>query len=130
MRRSLTRPGRSRHRLLDVGCGGGFALLLAARRGATVAGLDATLRCWTSPPSGCRAPNSPLATWRTSCIRAAGPFDVVTAFNAVQIAAGDQVAALRQMARVAQAQQAGQRSGLGTARAVRERGDVRRASGR
>src|SRR2546423_11404509 len=29
-------------RLLDVGCGGGFALLLAARRGATVTGLDAT----------------------------------------------------------------------------------------
>ena len=29
-------------RLLDVGCGGGFALLLATRRGATVTGLDAT----------------------------------------------------------------------------------------
>src|SRR3954467_982897 len=28
--------------LLDVGCGGGFALLLAARRGATVSGIDAT----------------------------------------------------------------------------------------
>src|SRR3954463_16008752 len=27
--------------LLDVGCGGGFALLLAALRGATVSGLDA-----------------------------------------------------------------------------------------
>ena len=29
-------------RLLDVGCGGGFALLLAARRDAVVSGLDAT----------------------------------------------------------------------------------------
>ncbi len=29
-------------RLLDVGCGGGFALLLAAARGATVSGFDAT----------------------------------------------------------------------------------------
>ena len=29
-------------RLLDVGCGGGFALLLAARRGAVVSGIDAT----------------------------------------------------------------------------------------
>ena len=28
--------------LLDVGCGGGFALLLAARRAATVTGLDIT----------------------------------------------------------------------------------------
>ena len=27
--------------LLDVGCGGGFAILLAALRGATVSGLDA-----------------------------------------------------------------------------------------
>src|SRR2546427_9323290 len=28
--------------LLDVGCGGGFAMMLAVRRGATVSGIDAT----------------------------------------------------------------------------------------
>ena len=28
--------------LLDVGCGGGFAMLLAAGRGATVSGIDTT----------------------------------------------------------------------------------------
>ena len=45
--------------LLDVGCGGGFAMLLAARRGATVSGIDATQRCSISPASASPVPPSP-----------------------------------------------------------------------
>ena len=86
-------------RLLDVGCGGGFALLLAARRGATVSGLDATPALLDIAAE--RAPGAVLTAGdlEDELPFGADAFDVVTAFNAVQYA-GDPVAALRGMARV------------------------------
>ena len=86
-------------RLLDVGCGGGFALLLAARRGATVSGLDATAALLDIAAE--RVPGAVLTAGdlEDELPFGADAFDVVTAFNAVQYA-GDPVAALRGMARV------------------------------
>jgi len=86
-------------RLLDVGCGGGFALLLAARRGATVSGLDATPALLDIAAE--RVPGAGLTAGdlEDELPFGADAFDVVTAFNAVQYA-GDPVAALRGMARV------------------------------
>jgi len=86
-------------RLLDVGCGGGFALLLAARRGATVSGLDATPALLDIAAE--RVPGAVLTAGdlEDELPFGAGTFDVVTAFNAVQYA-GDPAAALRGMARV------------------------------
>ncbi|MGZ4649047.1 MAG: class I SAM-dependent methyltransferase [Kineosporiaceae bacterium] len=85
--------------LLDVGCGGGFALLLAALRGATVSGLDAT------PPlldiTRERVPGASLtvADLEDPLPYDAGTFDVVTAFNAIQYA-DDPVAAIKNMSQV------------------------------
>jgi SAM-dependent methyltransferase len=86
-------------RLLDVGCGGGFALMLAARRGATVSGLDATQALLDIAAE--RVPGAVLTAGdlEDELPFGAGSFDVVTAFNAVQYA-GDPVAVLRGMARV------------------------------
>jgi len=86
-------------RLLDVGCGCGFALLLAARRGATVSGLDATPALLDIAAE--RVPGAGLTAGdlEDELPFGAVAFDVVTAFNAVQYA-GDPVAALRGMARV------------------------------
>jgi SAM-dependent methyltransferase len=86
-------------RLLDVGCGGGFALLLAARRGAAVSGLDATPALLDIAAE--RVPSAVLTAGdlEDELPFGADAFDVVTAFNAVQYA-GDPVAALRGMARV------------------------------
>ena len=58
------RPGTA---LLDIGCGGGFALLLAARRGATVAGLDATPALLDIARERVPVRRSPSATSRTRC---------------------------------------------------------------
>ena len=85
--------------LLDVGCGGGFALLLAARRGATVTGLDAT-----QPLLDIAHERVPGATLVRGDLEDPLPFDdatfdVVTAFNSVQYAA-DPVRALQSMALV------------------------------
>jgi SAM-dependent methyltransferase len=86
-------------RLLDVGCGGGFALLLAARRGSIVSGLDATPALLDIAAE--RVPGAVLTAGdlEDELPFGAGAFDVVTAFNSVQYA-GDPVAALRGMARV------------------------------
>jgi SAM-dependent methyltransferase len=86
-------------RLLDVGCGGGFALLLAARRGSAVSGLDATPALLDIAAE--RVPGAVLTAGdlEDELPFGAGAFDVVTAFNSVQYA-GDPVAALRGMARV------------------------------
>ena len=90
-------PGQ---RLLDVGCGAGLALELAAKRGATLAGIDAA-----EPLLEIARERNHGADLRQGDIEelpyADGAFDAVTAFNAVQYA-DDPVAALRDMRRVAQ----------------------------
>jgi SAM-dependent methyltransferase len=86
-------------RLLDVGCGGGFALLLAAGRGAVVSGLDAA-----APLLDIARERVPGASLTTADLEEPLPypedaFDVVTSFNSVQYAA-DPVAALKHMSHV------------------------------
>ena len=68
-------------RLLDLGCGAGLFLRLAAQRGATVTGIDLTVGEIESLPYGDDA------------------FDVVTAINAFQFAA-EPAKALREAGRV------------------------------
>ena len=82
--------------LLDVGCGGGFALLLAARRGATVSGLDATPALLDIARE--RVPAAVLAVGdlEDPLPFEPGGFDVVAAFNSIQYAA-DPVAAVKNM---------------------------------
>jgi SAM-dependent methyltransferase len=85
--------------LLDVGCGGGFAMLLAARRGATVSGIDATPALLDVASE--RVPDASLAVadLEDPLPFEAGRFDVVTAFNSVQYAANP-VAAFKNMSQV------------------------------
>ncbi len=85
-------------RLLDVGCGPGGATLLAAKRGARVAGLDA------SPDSVAAARERiPQGEFTVGDMERLpwpdGSCDVVTGFNAFSFA-GDPVAALREARRV------------------------------
>ena len=79
-----TGPGT---RLLDVGCGGGFALMLAARRGATVSGIDATAALTEIARE--RVPGAPITVGDLEdplpCD--AGAFDVVTSFNSCSMPA-------------------------------------------
>jgi SAM-dependent methyltransferase len=85
-------------RLLDVGCGAGRALRLAADRGADVSGLDASpglLEYARQRVPGATILNGDLQTLPFPD----GPFDVVTGFNSFQYAA-DPVAALREARRV------------------------------
>ncbi len=74
-------------RLLDVGCGAGFALLLAAGRGATVSGLDAA-----APMLDIARERVPAAALTVGDLEdplpyPEGAFDVVTSLNSVQYAA-------------------------------------------
>lgn len=85
--------------LLDLGCGGGFALLLAARRGATVTGLDVT-----QPLLDIARERVPHASLHVGDLDEPlpfdeGSFDVVTAFNAAQYTA-DPSSAIKRMAGV------------------------------
>src|SRR6202047_4223279 len=77
------RPGMA---LLDAGCGGGFALQLAAKRGATVTGFDAC-----APLLDIARERGPGADIRPGDLEslpiAEHAFDAVTAFNSVQYAA-------------------------------------------
>ena len=86
-------------RLLDVGCGGGFALLLAAARGASVSGLDATPELLEIAAE--RVPSAALAVGdlEDPLPFDEASFDVVTAFNSVQYAA-DPIAAIKNMSHV------------------------------
>ena len=85
--------------LLDAGCGGGLALQLAAKRGATVTGFDAC-----GPLLDVARERVPGADLRQGDLEslpfAEDSFDAVTAFNSVQYAA-DPVAAMRELRRVA-----------------------------
>lgn len=109
----------NRTRLLDVGCGSGLALQLAAKRGATVAGFDASdgLLCVARarlPEADLRQGDLEALPWKS------GSFDAVTAFNAVQYAT-DPGVALREIKRVAVA---------GASVAVASWGDPRRCEAR
>jgi SAM-dependent methyltransferase len=85
-------------RLLDVGCGAGLALRMAADRGAEVAGLDASEALLAHARR--RVPGAPLVHGELEELPfdAAG-FDVVTGFNSFQYAA-QPVNALREARRV------------------------------
>jgi SAM-dependent methyltransferase len=86
-------------RLLDIGCGTGFALQLAHKRGAVVSGFDAS-----EAMLGVARTRLPEADFRQGDLEAlpyaAGSFDAVTAFNSVQYAA-DPIQGLREIQRVA-----------------------------
>jgi SAM-dependent methyltransferase len=86
--------------LLDAGCGAGLALQLAAKRGATVAGLDAADGLLAVAAE--RVPDADLRRGELEELPFADDtFNAVTSFNAVQYAA-DPVVALRELRRVAQ----------------------------
>jgi SAM-dependent methyltransferase len=85
-------------RVLDMGCGTGEFLDMAATRGAEVAGIDAaqamvSIGRWRMPGADLRIGSIEDLPWPDDA------FDVVTAFNAVQFAA-DRRAAMREAARV------------------------------
>lgn len=86
-------------RLLDVGCGSGYALQLAAKRGAVVSGLDAA-----GALLGVARSRIPDADLREGDLEALpfgdDAFDAVTAFNSVQYAT-DPIQGLREIKRVA-----------------------------
>jgi SAM-dependent methyltransferase len=85
--------------LLDVGCGSGLALQLAAKRGATVTGLDAAAGLLAVARR--RLPDADLRQGDIEALPYGDDtFDAVTAFNSVQYA-GDPTAALREIKRVA-----------------------------
>jgi SAM-dependent methyltransferase len=85
-------------RLLDVGCGSGLALRLAADRGATVSGLDASSALLEHARR--RVPGAPLLQGELEELPFADDsFDVVTGFNSFQYAARP-AAALGEAARV------------------------------
>lgn len=85
-------------RLLDVGCGAGRALRLAADRGAEVTGLDAAPGMLEHARR--RVADATLVQGELQTLPFAdGSFDAVTGFNSFQYAA-DPVAALRDARRV------------------------------
>ena len=84
--------------LLDAGCGSGLALQLAAKRGATVTGLDASATLLDIARE--RVPDADIRQGDLEDLPFGdNEFDAVTAFNSVQYAA-DPVAALRELRRV------------------------------
>jgi SAM-dependent methyltransferase len=73
-------------RLLDVGCGAGLVLRLAADRGADVSGLDASEAMIAHAQR--RVPGAPIVQGEIQDLPFADDsFDVVTGFNAFQYAA-------------------------------------------
>jgi len=90
-----TGPGT---RLLDVGCGAGLALVLAAERSAVVSGVDVTPGLLAVARR--RRPDADLREADMEALPFADrAFDVVLGVNAFQFA-GDPVRALQQAARV------------------------------
>ena len=89
-----------RTRLLDAGCGAGLALELASRRGAQVAGLDASQQLVDIART--RVPDADIRVGEIEELPFADDsFNAVTSFNAVQYAA-DPRHALVELARVAE----------------------------
>jgi SAM-dependent methyltransferase len=85
-------------KLLDLGCGAGTALLLAAKRGAHVAGIDASDGMLAFARE--RLPGVDLRRGDLESLPYAdGSFDVVTAYNSIGFCP-DQVAAFREAKRV------------------------------
>ena len=86
-------------RMLDMGCGAGLGLQMAAGRGAAVTGIDAS-----DGLLGIARQRLPEVDLRQGDVEELpyddGAFDLVTSFNAVQFAA-DPVAALAEAKRVA-----------------------------
>ncbi len=86
-------------KLLDAGCGSGLALQLAAKRGATVTGYDASAALLDIARE--RVPGADIRQGDLEALPFAdATFGAVTAFNSVQYAA-DPVAATRELRRVA-----------------------------
>ncbi len=86
-------------RLLDAGCGAGMAAMLAAARGATVSGVDASDDLLAIARA--RVPGAEFRQGDLESLPLAdAQFDAVTGFNAFQYA-GTPVAALREARRVA-----------------------------
>jgi SAM-dependent methyltransferase len=98
IRRIRISPGRS---VLDVGCGSGVFLALAARRGAVVSGIDASEEL-----AAIARDRVPAADVRTGDMEHLpypdASFDAVCGFNSFFFA-DDMTAALREAARVARA---------------------------
>jgi SAM-dependent methyltransferase len=86
-------------RLLDVGCGRGLFLRLAAQRGATVTGIDAAAPCIEIARE--RIPDADLTVGEMESLPYPDDsFDVITGFNAFPFAA-DPAHALHEAGRVA-----------------------------
>lgn len=87
--------------MLDIGCGAGLALSLAATRGAQVSGIDISAPLLEVARG--RVPDADLREGGLDTLPFAGEsFDAVLAINALQFAA-DPVAALREVHRVLRA---------------------------
>ena len=92
---------RSGQHYLDIGCGAGLALSLAAGRGAEVSGLDAAAGLAELARERC--PDADIRVGELEDLPFADEtFDVVSGFNSFQYAA-DKVNGLRQAARVTKA---------------------------
>ncbi len=92
---------RAGTRLLDVGCGSGLALRLAAARGAVVTGIDAAAALVEIARE--RLPDADLTVGEMEPLPYGdGSFDAVTGFDAFQFAA-DPARALREAGRVGRA---------------------------
>lgn len=87
-------------RLLDAGCGAGSAATLATKRGATVAGIDASAGLIEIAREQLQKADLRVGDLEALPF-ADGVFNAVSAFNSVQFAA-DPVAALRELRRVAE----------------------------
>lgn len=86
-------------RLLDVGCGSGYALQLAAKRGAVISGFDASAEMLRAARSRLGEVDLRQGDLEELPYQAAA-FDAVTAFNSVQYAA-EPLNGLRELKRVA-----------------------------
>lgn len=85
-------------RYLDVGCGAGMATQIAAERGATVAGIDASTELLEIARS--RVPRSDYRAADLETLPFSdNTFDVVTGFNSFQYA-GNPIVGLREASRV------------------------------